>query len=153
MSLINDALKKAAKEKASPEAPSFGSKGFDITPPPKKGPGRERGILFGLLGILALVIVVFVFTAKKPKSEPVSAPKKESPSPLPLPIFLPTLPTPAEHPLVLNGIAHGEGEEMAVINNQIMRVGEDIEGTILLEVGENFVILQRGEKEFKLKLK
>lgn len=180
MSLINDALKKAAKEKGPSEKdPSFGSEGFDI-PPPKIRKDR-KGILIlasvsiGVLtfGILLLTIAKS-FPPRRPALEVAQIAKREALSeetaslPLPPPPEppppekktepLPQTPQPPpsipiQSPLALNGIVHGNGEELAILNNQISRIGDEIDGATLQEIGNDFVILEKEGKRFQLKMK
>ena len=174
MSLINDALKKAAKEKGSSEkAPPFGSQGFDLPPPPKGWKSQRKMIFFAIPAALLVFLGVFVFVAVSPQplhkkalssipavkeqvptsppaslSPPPSAPTQSLPPP---PSLVPSIPI--ESSIALNGIVHGEGEELAVINNQISRVGDEIDGAVLQEIGKDFVIFEKEEKRFKLKMK
>ena len=182
MSLINDALKKAVKEKG-PEGPFSGLPGSpESSSPQKMGMKREKIILFSLIGVIGMGIIISVMIVKLHAPSPpsnVPLPSKETPAPAPLPTApvpspLPipepspteakTVPPPAvESPqsspiaikssLALNGIVQGKGEDVAIINNQITKIGEEIGGATLLEIGRDSVLLEEGEKRFRLKLK
>ena len=54
--------------------------------------------------------------------------------------------------LKLEGIIWNEEEPLAVINDEIMRVGESIGSAKLIEIREDEVIFKDGEGEFILKL-
>ncbi len=52
--------------------------------------------------------------------------------------------------LVLNGIAWGPKNPSALINDQVVFVGDKIEGSKVVAINRNNVILNNGEKDFKL---
>ena len=174
MSLINDALKKAAKEKGSSEkTPSFGSEGFDLSPPQKGWRGRRKIVFFTIPAAVLVFLGVVVAVSLKPQPLPKKAPtpiqavKEQVPTSPPVSLSPPpsapttSLPPPSslvpsipiESSIALNGIVHGEGEEFAIINNQISRIGDEIDGSVLQEIGKDFVIFEKEEKRFKLKMK
>ncbi|MBI4436941.1 MAG: hypothetical protein HY590_06000 [Candidatus Omnitrophica bacterium] len=166
MSLINEALKKAEKEKAKPNL--FGVQSFEE--PLSKKPKKWKKGLFLLLGIGicgALSVGVFVLNAPKKTSlvknepSPVTpvAPAEQkvseepSPPPAPTPTPLRSIPIAMDGSFILNGIVEGKGENVAIINNRITRVGDETDGAVLLEVGKDSVLLKKEGKKFFLKMR
>ena len=147
MSLINDALKKVSKEKGDKDSPSLGREGFDIPPFPRKKRPNPKGSLFlTFLGIFLFIgVAILVRLSVKPKTTHPSQKKAPKVSKEERKAH--------RVPIVLNGIVHGNGEEMAMLNNQIIRVGDEIEGATLSEVGADYVVLQKKGKPLKLKLR
>ena len=146
MSLINDALKKMSKEKGDKDSPSLGREGFDIPPFPRK----KRPVPNGPSFLMFLGIFLFIGVALLVRLS--VRPKAAHPSQKKTPKVSKEEKKPHRVPIVLNGIAHGDGEEMAMLNNQIIRVGDEIEGATLSEVGADYVVLQKEGKTLKLKL-
>jgi len=173
MSLINEALKKAGKEKGAQD-PFSGVPGSPESPSPqKKERNWEKVILFSLMGIIGTGVVVSMTLFKRSSPRPlpqraaqqtppiVPVTPKEAPPPPQETASTPTTPAASSQSspivlkssLTLNGIVQGEGEDLAILNNQITKIGEDIEGATLLEIGKDSVLLEEGEKRFRLKLK
>jgi len=198
MSLINEALKKAEKEKGKKEPRPFDSQESGGVPSRKLGFGILQGVGIQLATRIALigffmVIVFFVLLSKKgsfpkketlpqpvaeqtpqtlvPQSEtdsppppssspsPVSLPVKTSPlpsevkgSPLPTP-SLRSIPIAMDGAFILNGIIEGQGENFAIINNQITRIGDQTDGATLLEVKKDSVLIEKEGEKFFLKMR
>ncbi len=58
---------------------------------------------------------------------------------------------PAKPALMLNGIVEGVGEPFAIINGEIVHLGERVEGATLISVGENTAKLRRADEEVVLR--
>ena len=54
---------------------------------------------------------------------------------------------PTESELKLNGVVEGIGEPFAIINDRIVRLGEYVEGAVLLSVGSNKATLRSADEE------
>lgn len=184
MSLINEALKKAQREKklSGDFAPTEETK---PPPPPSAFTPRQRPLFFGialvalLLGSVVVILYQGIFSRsprpplpmaqetrmveKGSESQPDPAPLQSAPE---IPVETPPLPPspvgpeplspPVSSPdpsFILSGIVQGEGESLAVINHQISRVGDEVEGEIILEIGRDFVVLEKDEERLFLKMK
>lgn len=81
-------------------------------------------------------------------------PKAETPLPVPVKQIAPEPPVkPADNPelsLVLNGVFFERGESYALINNKIVRVGEQIEGATVKEIAITGVELEFEGKTIRL---
>lgn len=176
MSLIHSALKKAEGEKGTSKLPPPPFQDSSTKPPSLQKEGKKYGkfLRWGVLllgvGIGFFWIQKNLFVEKKPAVPPVvflpeEKPLKpvetvESPSPpeieeAPVPPVS-TPPSPSillKSSILLNGIVQGEGEPFAVLNNQIFRVGDEIEGAVLLKIGRDFVVLKENGEEFQIKMK
>lgn len=144
MSIIYDALKKAEKvinpnQKATPDTQ-------DKHPKSK----YKLYILYALVGCLGLAIgnIIFGFlsppktsdlakndratkpteTSRAIQAKPVAAPPKTTPS-----IFIGRKEK-TKVSLILNGVFFSEGEGYALINNRIIKEGEEIDGLIVTRV-------------------
>ncbi len=167
MSLIHDALRKLEREKKGPLPPGT----EHLVPPlPEKIKGRKFPFFWGLLGLGVGLIAVGLSTQFKSSPElkvastlpevpeevllppaPVLSPE---PAPAPIPETIPlSLPSRTESTFTLSGVVQGEGEPFAVINNQITRVGDEVEGARLIAIGTNQVTLLRDGEEILLRLK
>ena len=155
MSIIYDALKKVEKSftkeplqqkeiQKQPEPPKFNSKVF---------------LLYALIICLGLFIgnSVFRFLGRR-KARPPEAATIITPA---IPESAPSLPAaslPAQVrkevslSLVLNGIFFSENEGYAVINNQIVKVGDTVEGATVKQIGFDEVELEFAGSTFKLNL-
>ena len=97
----------------------------------------------GLLAILGIVVGVSLWTYRFMETlRPVNV---VLPTPPPAPIQLasesrlaPNTPTPPPQPVLkLTGVVEGVGEPFAIINEQIVRLGEDVDGAVLVAVEDN----------------
>lgn len=53
---------------------------------------------------------------------------------------------------ILDGIMEGSGEPLAIINDRILREGDYVSGARIMKINQDAVILERGNKEIRLKL-
>ncbi len=53
--------------------------------------------------------------------------------------------------LILNGISWEEKSPRAVINNRILRVGDQVNGNKVVKIERNFVVLNDGINQFELR--
>ena len=60
-------------------------------------------------------------------------------------------PRPPRHQLELNGIVEGAGEPLAIINGQIVRIGETIDDATLLDIGHTTARLRHHGQEIVLR--
>ena len=68
--------------------------------------------------------------------------------------FNPKIGSAAAHSdLVLQGILSHAGKPQAIINNDIIEVGDKIGRNTVVDIGKNAVILESGEEKFTLKLR
>lgn len=191
MSLINDALKKAEREKGNVPTPAeSGTQGLES---PFLKPGRKWHPIFpfllsSLLGIFFIGGLIFALLTWKPSpvedemslvtsdvkevplqpaTEPPLKKTEEQPVTLLPPPATPSAPlvvqTPPSSPspfpffteasFTLNGIVAGEEDAMAVINDQIVRVGEEVDGATLAEIGKDFVLLEQEGNRLRVRMK
>ena len=54
--------------------------------------------------------------------------------------------------LVLEGIQWANGKALIIINDELLRVNDIINGMRLIRVGEDFVVLQKGREQMTLRL-
>jgi len=88
--------------------------------------------------------------ATAPTSQMISgAPLAVASSPPSRPFAPPSTPKPPT--LKLSGIVRGVGEPFAIINNHIVRLGENVEGATLLAVNDESVKLQWSDEELVLR--
>jgi len=151
VSIINDALKKTQSEINPNELPQ--SSVSKRTEKPARSPLITIFVFIATIGIivLTLLIVAPVFRTNNPF---LSAPPPVTQSPIS------PVPTPrmaAEHKapppsqtilpkrnntlLTLNGIIAADDVQMALINNEIYKVGDLVEGKKILKITENSVEL------------
>lgn len=158
MSIIYEALKKTQN-----------SINTHLKPGPASRPGRQKlipGIILILSAIfLAVCLAKFIF--RKPSSavqvilpEPVLEPAKplplpKEPSPLPLPPPPPVVETkpPEQIPpaLVLNGVFYSQDQAYALINNQIVREGDVLDGAVVRRISLEAVEIERDGLTIRLK--
>ena len=66
--------------------------------------------------------------------------------------FSPSMHRPLLQPtLRLSGIVGGPGEPLAIINGSVVRIGEQVAGATLLEVGEDFARLRWRDQDVVLR--
>ncbi len=144
MSIIHEALKKT-QDRIQKSSPS------PLSPAPQPSGSGKKSSSWSTMGIIlffllaAGVAFLFVrqdFPPKKLVQKPtvpqnVSAPQ---PSPAPEQTQVPAL-GPSALSLVLNGIMTMDNEQFALINNQIYRVGDTVDGKLLINIGTNNVEL------------
>ena len=129
MSIINEALKKTEQHLQKNAAKD--------NPLPHK-PSRPKPFLLYILILLAgLLLGNFIFISLRHKIQAIQTPKKnadvviQTTNPPPLPV-LPSLPPeeqkPAETSFVLNGIFFSDNDGYALINNQIVRENDYVDG-------------------------
>ena len=66
--------------------------------------------------------------------------------------FVP-IPKVVPHELLLNGIVWDKENPVAIIDNTIVKAGDDIEGNTVVDIQENSVTLTNGSRTLKLELK
>lgn len=62
------------------------------------------------------------------------------------------VPKVAASSIVLNGILWDENKPTAIINNEIVQVGQSVNGKVIVGIRKDRVILSDGSKEFELKM-
>lgn len=173
MSIIYEALKKVqGKSGAAAAVPAQpAGKASDANGALKKSTAVRTIILllvFLALGMFLIEIVInrrfaaraasYAPVASLPALPPLAAkPPVEPPASTPPPVAgsllveLPvTLPLPK---LVLNGIVLSEDGNIALINDQILKAGDNIDGALVEEISENQVILSFETRRITLKAK
>lgn len=164
MSIIYDALQKVqnniSKETAAPQAKNDA---------PKASPAKTKikpYFIYILALCLGLVLSNFAynFVSEKKNSAPVRvtpaprlvtppvSPVKQPPVVQPLNSQEPSNPnaTGAEPALMLNGVFFEQGEGYALINNKILRLGDEIDGAKITEITIDGVSLDSNGKTIKL---
>lgn len=163
MSIIYEALKKVqGKSDAAAAVPAQpAGKASDANGVLKKSTA-VRTIIFLLvflaLGMFLIEIVInrwFAARAKKEKTSPIAAsytlPVAEK---IELKEPAPSVESSAVQPqLVLNGIVLSEDGNIALINDQILKAGDDIDGARVEEISENQVVLSFETRRITLKAK
>jgi hypothetical protein len=156
MSIINDALKKTQTRLQENKS---------LSPPGEKKSPR-LGFLFFLFGLVGCGLWVLFFVspgsqgrtkqASLPKEPPASTvisqlppePQKAEPQQAPAPIvqtFFSTPSPPAAVELTINGIIEMDGELIALINNKIVKEGDEIDGKRIVKItSESVEILDNG---------
>ncbi|GEM_PF-4114655 len=169
MSIIHEALKKAAQiKKDSGFAQADGSTGpkepdANIAPISSQTPKAQvknfnlivRAVPFvfaaGLIAVAALLIYNYR-NLKGPEGSPAAQQTPSEPAaPVTLKGILPKE-TPANE-YVLSGIVYEDKEPMAVINDKIYFIGDDINGAQVVEITYNRVLLKKSGKLTELKVK
>ena len=128
MSIINDALKKTEQiiQKNSAQVNSL----------PKKPSGPKPLLLYVLILLAGLMLGNFIFTLLKQKTQAIQTPKQNNFSvnritPVPSPV-LTQQPAeekkPTETSFILNGIFFSVNDGYALINNQIVRENDYVDG-------------------------
>lgn len=158
MSIIYDALKKVEKTDTQEHQPLAQKK------PKSHLKTFSLFISVAIFGILAAGILFRFFTP----SLPAKAAKAPQPAKINIPVKLPSAQqataeekkaavepekAASEMPssLVLNGVFFSENEGYALINNQIVKQGDSIEGATLTKIGLDEVELEINGQPFKLK--
>lgn len=175
MSIINEALKKAGKEKeythsvpvlqVIKSAPEMGA--------PAKKPSFNWGPLFVILVLLLITgpIVAPLFSTPFKRGELIHSEfmvsqQKEVSAPVPAstpaprqflieesPLFQSAVPLPANPPaLNLSGIMRSPSDAYCIINNKIVKMGESIEGARLIRVESDHVVLDFKGREITVSL-
>jgi len=168
MSIIYDALKKV---EGKVDAPGANPMNLKVEKLPAIRPKRKIKVyfLYVLVITLSMVIANIAFSLimrsnklfAKRVNESVKSLKnltipraQELPKTLPASAVIPAAPTipkkPAPPALTLNGIFFSEEEGYALINNQILRIGESIEGATVKRINENEVELEFDGAPIKL---
>lgn len=156
MSIIYDALKKVQKNNGSGKNPQEGN-----LQPVKTKAKLNPALIYLLVICLGLFLGNFAYiffirpknTAAVQKAAP---PAASQPGPIPAVISPPEAtptPLPAPNPeptLVLNGVFFEQGDGYALINNKIMRLGDEIEKAKIKEITINGVELEFEGKTIKL---
>lgn len=150
MSLIHEALEKLEKEKGGPaEAPPINT---PVKLPtrletfPRKEekaiPSENTRLIFAIGGALLLLLVIgLIYLAGHSLSSLSSSPAPASAS------------EPARHGLfVLTGITGSEGDLIAVINNQLVRVGDRVSGASVVEIQKDQVVIEANGRRVTLTL-
>lgn len=156
MSIIYDALKKV--EKSS-------SINLKVKTEKESKPKFKIYLLYLLVGCSGLFIanILFSFFARPlknninivAKSQPALKIMHDMDIPLGAPKAAPSLETPISSPeentkFVLNGLFFSQNEGYALINNRIVKEGDEIEGATVVEIRLNEVELQRAGSIIRL---
>ena len=173
MSIIYEALKKVQGKSGSaaavPAQPA--GKASDANAALKKSSAVRTVILllvFLALGMFLIEILInrwFAARAKKEKNLPIAA-SYTPPAHPPLP-SIPPAPAQTDSPapavsseplagepqpqLVLNGIVLSEEGNIALINDQILKAGDNIEGALVEEISADQVLLSYKARKIRLK--
>ena len=172
MSIINEALKKAADRKLHVEGSSarvLERSELPVTPEkrrPENSRPRKIGKFFVLFFVVSLLIGVlaFAFFFEKASLEDVppapNSVRQVAPAQVTENIVRPVLPLKDDRKnfvklpnLVLNGIIQGRGRPLAVINDQIVNMGDSVLGAAVVGIGEDTVNLIYRDQEFVLRIK
>ncbi len=181
MSLIEEALRRVQdlrpptpsprKTPAYPPPPPA-----DYSPPPKSVAARQpleledaapvnpllRGFAARWIGLLAVLGIVvgaslwmyrFVSTLHPTRvalPTPPAAPLMVASAQAPASKKVPALPP--EPTLKLTGVVEGVGEPFAIINEQIVRLGEEVDGAVLVAVNDNRARLRRRDSNEEVNL-
>jgi len=151
MSIINDALKKTGERLKMNTAK---------TNPLPANSLRPKTFLFYILILLAgLLLANFIFTLLKHRIKINQAVKKDFSAATPtknlVPLsILPNQPLeinkPTEASFILNGIFFSDNNSYALINNQIVRENDSVDGAKVKTISLNTVELNRGGKTITL---
>jgi hypothetical protein len=147
MSIINEALKKTEQHIQQNEAKKNSQ--------PVKLPGPKPFLLYILILLIGIFLSSFIFSLLGDKIKTAQAPKKAA-----IAIQQPVvLPVPAEEPalvkeeknlpeaaFVLNGIFFSDNDGYALINTQIVRENESVDGARVTKITANTVELNSQEK-------
>lgn len=149
MSIIYDALKKVEKAAVTQNNPS-----------PRNKADYKSYFLYILIAVLGIIAASLFFNFipaffKKTTPPKVTAPLPPPPQEQPVALVpVPEVPAPPHEPpqFTLNGIFFSEGQGYALINNQIVRQGDEISGAIVESIAENEVELTFRGSTIKLAL-
>ncbi len=148
MSIINEALKKTELHIQQLEAKKNSQ--------PAKLPGPKPFLLYTLILLLGIFLSSFIFSLLGHKIKTARAPNKTAAS-LKQPLVLASLPeAPAlakkeekdspETTFVLNGIFFSDNDGYALVNNQIVRENDSVDGAKVTKITANTVELNNQEK-------
>ena len=155
MSIIYDALKKVEKS----GEPAL--KDNKVTPSPKnKIKNYLIYILFLVLGLFASKMFFSYLNRQPYQVKPAKQTKTTPPVnnvPKPPPLQQPKLPpavenieVPAKPTLILNGVFSSGEESYALINNQIVKLGDKINGAVIKKITPEEVLLDSEGSEIRL---
>ncbi len=139
MSIISEALKKV--ENSSENYPQ-------LLVPPEPSKKRFNWLVVFLLAALAIGIGFKSLTARHAPKQQISAipiPETKQAALVPAPLSLPHL--------QLSGIALMEEKNFAIINGDIFKEGDQVEGAQLVKITKDEVTLDRKGREIQLSLK
>jgi len=165
MSIINEALKKASNKNRSylsdivAETSKEANRVFHLDTQ-RSVRKKKWVVLGGISGTLAAGIAVFTLFLGRgvPQAPPPAAIKEAVPeiakpvAPEPKPIRFKTKFTRLPN-LELNGIIKGRGKPIALINDEVLNVGDSVEGAVITKIGEESVNLVYKNEEFILRIK
>lgn len=147
MSLIHEALEKLDGEKQA---------GWKKTIPISETPAKDQmrsgnsGVIYGIAGVLLFFflagLVYFLTTIEKVSQTPRSLPKesvRRAPS-----LFH----SPRRNQFILTGVTRAGAEWTAIINNELVRVGEGINGATVRSIEQEGVTLDLNGEMIKLSL-
>ncbi len=148
MSIINEALKKTEEHLQKNTAKA--------TPLPLKPSGPKSVLLYILILLIGFLLSNFIITLLRNKTQTIQTPKKNTDAATqiiipPSPPILPSLPEeehkPIEPSFVLNGIFFSDNDGYALVNNQIVRENDYVDGAKVGEITANSIELDNaGEK-------
>ncbi len=170
MSIINDALKKAAYQKYKKTTPikeklkSHLEVVFNkpqIANAKSKKTLNKRNIIIGCVVLLIILGLSTMFLYNSTRYYPVVQTQSLSAGSKPAQARIPRV---SQFPFSrasssltsgysVSGIVHGEGTPMAVINGVIYAEGDTIDNATISKISEDVVILQKGNRLISLKLK
>lgn len=175
MSIINDALKKAQKNLSVPETASKPlpknidppSSASNLHQQPQRSSNRKKIILFFLVPIFAAFLMTFDIefflspsVEQQVKQPSQSEPKNKYPTPPKKPsfnIFKQQTFTPQADNTIpklhLSGTVMMEDQQVALINNNIYRIGDSLNDYQITEISLEGVRLQKEEETLFLKVK
>ncbi|MFH0918692.1 MAG: hypothetical protein V1830_06130 [Candidatus Omnitrophota bacterium] len=151
MSIINEALKKTEEH-----LQKITAKDNSLSDKPS---GPKSFLLYTLILLVGLLLGNFIFTLLKHKIQTIQTPIKNTnliiqttnPPPLPiLPSQLPEEHKPAEASFVLNGIFFSDNDGYALINNQIVRENNYVDGAKVGLITANSVKLDNAGQSITL---
>ncbi len=153
MSVINDALKKAEKEKqiSQNRPPQIFNKIDGIKT------GTRRWFVWAGTGVLCFLGIILLTSSFKQPVDSIVVPEVASPKEVSLPAFQ-LRKIDVEIPLDssgfrLSGVLYDNQRSLAIINDRVVEEGALINGAKLLEIQLNSVKLSLNGEEFTLKIK
>jgi len=150
MSLIEDALHRAQQTLHSPPAvPALtASPAADASLP-------SSALNLGTIGVGGVVLVgamIWVlWSLFAPPAAPTAAVHAPARAVHAEPSTRPLLRQSSAPEFTLHGVAGGSGEALAIINGEVFRIGETVEGATLTGIGSDSVTLHRRNQEIVLK--
>ncbi|MBU4251488.1 MAG: hypothetical protein KKC39_05990 [Candidatus Omnitrophica bacterium] len=151
MSIINEALKKTEEYLQKNSAKD--------NPLPSKPPGPKPYLLYILILLAGLALGNFIFNLLSYKIQATQTPKKNAfavipATNLPAPAALPSQPAketkPIETSFVLNGIFFSDEDGYALVNNQIVRENDYVDGAKVGSITANTVKLDNAGQTITL---